>query len=92
MYPLVVVLGVATVEERASVYRTALPLAVGGAAIAVYHSWLQYTPTSARCTFGEVSCATIQYRIGGLTVPNLSLVAFTLLSIALIVVALRSKR
>ena len=91
MYPLVVVLGVATFEERASVFRTAFPLALGGVAIAAYHSWLQYAATSTRCSFNEVSCAAVQYRIAGLTIPNLSLVAFTIISIALIWVVQQTK-
>ena len=84
MYPLVVVLGVAAVENRPGVVRTALPLAVPGGAIAAYHSWLQVSQTT--CGLGAVSCAQIQYRVLGLTVPNLSLVAF-LLATGLVVVA-----
>jgi len=78
LYPLVVVLGVAAVEDRPGVVRTALPLAVPGAAVAAYHSWLQVSQTT--CGLGAVSCAQIQYRVLGLTVPNLSLVAFLLVT------------
>jgi len=78
MYPLVVVLGVAAVENRPSVVRTALPLAVPGSAIAAYHSWLQVSQTT--CGIGAVSCAQIRYRVLGLTVPNLSLTAFLLVT------------
>ena len=88
LYPLVVVLGVATVENRPGVVRTALPLAVPGAAIAAYHSWLQVSQTT--CGIGAVSCAQIQYRVLGLTVPNLSLVAFVLVT-GLVVVAARPR-
>ncbi|MFU1780176.1 disulfide bond formation protein B [Haloarcula japonica] len=86
MYPLVVVLGVAAAERRPGVIRTALPLAVPGAAIAGYHSWLQVSQTT--CGIGAVSCAQIQYRIFGLTVPNLSLIAFLLVT-GLVVAAAR---
>ncbi|WP_324663081.1 disulfide bond formation protein B [Haloarcula sediminis] len=78
MYPLVVVLGVAAVERRAAVVWTALPLTTLGAAIAAYHSWLQITQTA--CGVGTISCAQVQYRVAGLTVPNLSLIAFVLVS------------
>ncbi|GGK53241.1 MULTISPECIES: disulfide bond formation protein B [Haloarcula] len=78
MYPLVVILGVAAIERRPGVIRTALPLAVPGAAIAAYHSWLQVSQTT--CGIGAISCAQIQYRVLGLTVPNLSLVAFVLVT------------
>ncbi|MDT3436129.1 disulfide bond formation protein B [Haloarcula sp. 1CSR25-25] len=84
MYPMVVVLGVAAVENRPGVVRTALPLSVPGGAIAAYHSWLQVSQTT--CGLGAVSCTQIQYRVLGLTVPNLSLVAF-LLATGLVVVA-----
>lgn len=73
MYPLVVVLGVALVERRPGVYRTVLPLSTLGTALAAYHSWLQLS-AGARCSFG--GCAAVQLRVVGLTVPNLSLVAF----------------
>ena len=82
MYPLVVVLGVATAERRPAVARTALPLVVGGAAIAAYHSWLQATQTT--CGVGAFSCARVQYRVAGLTVPNLSLLAFCLVGGAVV--------
>ncbi|GCF14373.1 putative disulfide formation protein [Haloarcula mannanilytica] len=78
MYPLVVVLGIAAVENRPGVVRTALPLAVPGTAIAAYHSWLQVSQTT--CGIGAISCAQVQYRVLGLTVPNLSLMAFLLVT------------
>ncbi|MFC6975544.1 disulfide bond formation protein B [Halomicroarcula sp. GCM10025709] len=79
MYPLVVVLGVAAVEERPAVARTVLPLSVFGLGLAAYHSWLQVTQTT--CSVGVVSCATVQYRLFGLlTIPNLSLLAFSLVT------------
>jgi disulfide bond formation protein DsbB len=74
MYPLVIVLGVAAVEDRASVVRTVLPLSTLGTAVAVYHSYLQYTSTASSC--GTVSCSAVQLRILGLSIPNLSLVGF----------------
>ncbi len=80
MYPLVVVLGVATYEKRLAVYRTALPLSVGGLGVAGYHSWLQLT-SDGTCSFGG-GCAAIQYRLQplGLSVPNLAFVAFGLVT------------
>ena len=85
MYPLVVVLGIAAYENRATVYRTVLPLSVGGLAVAGYHSWLQAT-SDGSCGFGG-GCAAIQYRLEplGLTVPNLALTAFLLITIAAVV-------
>ena len=78
MYPLVVVFGVALVERRATVYRTVLPLSVLGASIAAYHSWLQVTASGLQCGVG--GCAAVLLRVFGLTIPNLSLVAFVLVT------------
>lgn len=79
MYPLVVVLGVATFEARLAVWRTVIPLSVTGGVIAAYHSILQATTTT--CSFGG-PCATVQWQapILGLTIPNLSLLAFVLVT------------
>ncbi|MFB6223364.1 MAG: disulfide bond formation protein B [Haloarcula sp.] len=82
MYPLVVVLGIATGKGDPGVVQTALPLSALGSAIAAYHSWLQVSQTT--CGIGAVSCAQIQYRILGLTVPNFSLVAFLLIGVAVV--------
>ena len=88
MYPLVVVLGVAAYEDRAGVWRTVLPLSVGGAAIATYHSYLQAVTIS--CGFGG-SCAVVQWRgpLVGFSIPNLSLIAFLLLTGVGVVLARR---
>ncbi len=50
MYPLVVVLGVATLQRRVSTALVALPLAAIGLVIAARHYWLQFAATQ------EVSC------------------------------------
>jgi disulfide bond formation protein DsbB len=89
MYPLVVVLGVAALEDRAGAWLTALPLSVGGLAIATYHSYLQATSTA--CGLGAGECAVVQWRapLVGLSIPNLSLVAFLLLTGVGVVLARR---
>lgn len=81
MYPLVVILGVATLEGRVRVWRTVLPLAVLGGGIAAYHSVLQVTTDS--CSFGG-SCAIVQWQspVVGLSIPNLSLLGFLFVTIA----------
>lgn len=89
MYPLVVVLGVAAYERRQRVYLTALPLAVLGGLVAAYHSWLQVAGTPGTCSVG--GCVTVQYRVLGLTIPNLALLAFVLIAGALLAVAVRSE-
>jgi disulfide bond formation protein DsbB len=81
MYPLVVVLGVATLEERARVWKTALPLSIFGGVLAAYHSLLQITATS--CSFGR-ACGAVLWEapVVGLTIPNLSLLGFLLVIIS----------
>lgn len=83
MYPQVVILGVATLESRPAVWRTTAPLSVLGVVIAGYHSLLQVTTTA--CTL-EGSCAVVQWQspVLGLTIPNLSLIAFTLITAAVL--------
>lgn len=90
MYPLVVVLGVAAVESRPGVWRTVLPLAVPGLVVAAYHSYLQ--ATTVACGF-EGDCAAVLWRapVVGLTIPNLSLVAFALVVGLVGVVAARER-
>ena len=80
MYPLVVVLGVATIERRSAVWRTALPLSLLGITVSGYHSVLQ--ATTSTCTFTG-ACAAVQWRLPvlGLTIPNLSLIAFVLVTV-----------
>jgi disulfide bond formation protein DsbB len=88
MYPLVLVVGVAALEDRPDVYRSALPLSVAGTGVAAYHSYVQVAVESTTCTVG--GCGSVQFRLLGLTIPNLSLVAFVLISLALLV-ALRGR-
>ena len=85
MYPLVVVIGVAALENRVGAYRTALPLSIAGVAVAAYHSYLQVAVESTTCTVG--GCGTVQYQVLGLTIPNLSLLAFLLISFVLVLAA-----
>lgn len=95
MYPLVVVLGIAAAERRAGVWRTALPLALGGAAVAAYHVALQLRPAAATCSLsgGGGGCGSIQFTLLGglLTIPRLSLIAFLLVAGATGALALRER-
>ncbi|MGE3492954.1 MAG: disulfide bond formation protein B, partial [Vicinamibacterales bacterium] len=75
--------------------RYAWPLAAGGLAVAVYHNLLYYhlIPESITpCTTG-VSCTSRQIEwLGFITIPLLSLTAFTLIAAALFVCQQRLKR
>ncbi|WP_411966776.1 disulfide bond formation protein B [Haloferax sp. YSSS75] len=90
MYPLVVVLGVAAVEDRGGIWKTVLPLSLGGMALAGYHTYLQVA--GGTCTLGG-PCASILYPMvdGLLTIPRLSLIAFSLLTLATVAAARADK-
>jgi disulfide bond formation protein DsbB len=87
MYPLVVVLGVATFRQDHQVWRTALPLSLVGLATATYHYLLQKVPAftpPASCALG-VPC-NVQYInwFGFVTIPFLALVAFAGITVAMV--------
>lgn len=87
LYPLVVLLPVGIVLNDKRVKWYALPLSVIGLFIAIYHNLLYYgfIPESiAPCTAG-VSCTTKQIELlGFITIPLLSLIAFLIITVALI--------
>ncbi len=90
MYPLVIVLGVAAVENRGAVYRTVLPVATIGWLIAAYHSYAQVAGDSLVCSS---FCASIQYQLFGvLTIPNLSLIAFSMILVLVGSLAFEARR
>lgn len=87
MYPLVVVLGVAALDDNIRIWRTGLPLSLLGTAIAAYHTYLQVNPdVGATCGVGG-GCAAVLYPMAGglLTIPRLSLLAFVLVTLCLLV-------
>ena len=91
MYPLVIVIGMATIENRRRVYRTVLPLSVLGSGIAAYHSLLQISASAgSQCTLGGGGCSSVLFRVFGLTIPNLSLIAFVIITVVMSVLAVRS--
>ena len=80
MYPLVLILGVGIILGDRRVKFYALPVALAGLAVAVYHNLLYYgiLPESiAPCTEG-ISCTSRQIEwLGFITIPLLALTAFT---------------
>lgn len=79
MFPLPLVLGAGLLPYDRRVGRYALPLALGGAAIALWHTLLYVgivPEEAAPCTMG-VSCAQPTFELFGvLSIPALSLLAF----------------
>jgi disulfide bond formation protein DsbB len=94
MFPLAVILAVASFRGDASVSRYGLPLAALGAAIAAFHSLLyaRILPAAIEpCTQDGPSCSGVEMTVLGiLPLPYLSLAAFG--SIALLLVLAHRRR
>ncbi len=80
MYSLPFILGVGILRKDAKLYEYVLPLASVGWAVAFYHTLLQWKiipDQLAPCATG-ISCTTVQVSLlGFITIPFMSLVAFT---------------
>ena len=87
MYPLVVIIGVGIVTGDTRWKMYALPLALIGLGVSVYHNLLYYNivPESmAPCTQG-ISCTSRQIEwLGFITIPLMALTAFICLSACLL--------
>ena len=92
MYPLAVILAIAAWRTDRGIVRYALPLSLFGAVVAGYHVLEQKIPGFGfpEACRGGVPC-NVQYIdwLGFISIPVLSLTAFVLISVALIVVAAR---
>jgi len=88
MYPLVLILGIAAIRNDTSVWRHALPLAIVGLVIAIYHVTIQWLPnldvgacsTGASCTGRYVAV------FGFISIPTMAAAAFSLIIALLLVV------
>jgi disulfide bond formation protein DsbB len=93
MYPLVPIILVGLWENNPGIYKYVLPLGLVGWGIAFYHNLLYYNfiPESVYSCTNGISCTTkyIEW-FGFVTIPLLSLVAFTVIIISMIFYA-RSK-
>lgn len=95
MYPLVIVLLVGLFPFDAKVVRFSLPLAVVGWCFAVYHYLLYsgYIPEDLQPCSQGVSCAEINLELFGfVTIPMLSIVAFSAIIGLLIAFRYRTKQ
>jgi disulfide bond formation protein DsbB len=88
MYPLTILLGVASARNQTFIIPYVLPLVIIGGGISAYHIFIQemlHEGTGASC--GPVSCMEdVLNAFGFLTVPMLALTAFILIFIALLMV------
>lgn len=87
MYPLVVIIGVGIITRDNRLRNYALPIALVGLSVSVYHNLLYYgvLPESvAPCTEG-ISCTSRQIEwLGFITIPLLALAAFAGLTVCLL--------
>jgi disulfide bond formation protein DsbB len=87
MYPLVLILAVGMLRDDKNVKWYALPLSILGFCIALYHNLLYYgiLPEAMSPCMAGISCTskTIQW-FGFVTIPFLSLVAFLVITLALL--------
>lgn len=88
MYPLVILLGIAFYKSDKEIYKYILPLSIIGMAMSSYHYALQKIPAMQEfhtCT-SSVPCSG-QYInwFGFVTIPFLALIAFTIITISMIV-------
>ena len=94
MYPLAVVLGVGFLRNEWGVWRHALPLSVIGLVIAGYHIALQLRPELEikECSTA-VPCTVAYFRIYGfISVPVLAVSVFGLVTVILLLLALRERQ
>lgn len=89
MYPLVIILLAGLFPFEQKVVKFAAPLALVGAGIAFYHNLLYYKilPESAAPCKQGISCTSIHIEwLGFITIPLLSLIAFSLILILLVTI------
>ena len=88
MYPLVIVLGIASYRNDRGIAIYVLPISVLGFVIALYHYLEQRIGFSVPALCAEGVPCTVKYIewLGFITIPFLSLVAFTLITILMAIV------
>jgi len=89
MYPLVILLGIATARRDAHIVPYVMPIVIIGAGFSLYHAILQKLPRHADMpACGPVSCQGDYLNwFGFITIPMLALTAFLLILFALIAVS-----
>lgn len=85
---MIIILGVGILRGDRKLYQYALPLAAIGWFVALYHSLIQWHVVSdyiPACQIG-VSCTTVQINLlGFITIPFMSLCAFSVIIIAMFI-------
>ncbi len=95
MYPLAVILGIGFYKEDRSVSRYVLPLSAVGMVVSAYHYLLQKVPSMegfATCTSGVPCSGQYINWLHFVTIPFLALIAFTIITVSILVMRKRSKQ
>jgi disulfide bond formation protein DsbB len=94
MYPLAIILGIAVYRNDNSIYRYVLPLSIIGMVISGYHTVLQKIPYLQQfemCTTGVPCSKDYLNWLGFITIPLMAFIAFTVITICLVVLAQSKK-
>ncbi|MTD31733.1 disulfide oxidoreductase [Planomicrobium sp. YIM 101495] len=94
MYPLVLILGIATFQNDWKVVRYALPLSVIGGSISVLHYMEQKIPGFGGirpCVSGVPCSAEYINWFGFITIPFLAFIAFLLISVAMVILVMKNR-
>ncbi|WP_042224190.1 disulfide oxidoreductase [Oceanobacillus manasiensis] len=88
MYPLVIFLGIAFYRNDRKIYKYILPMSVIGMIVSSYHYALQKIPSLdefSTCTSGVPCSGQYINWFGFVTIPFLALIAFTLITIMMLI-------
>ncbi|MEH7119806.1 disulfide oxidoreductase [Neobacillus vireti] len=94
MYPLAIILGIAFYRNDEGIYRYVLPLSIIGMLISGYHTLLQKLPYLQQfemCTTGVPCSKDYINWLGFITIPLLAFVAFTIITVSLLILARRKR-
>ncbi len=95
MYPLVLLLGVATYRQDERGFAYVLPLSLAGMFVSTYHVLEQNVPgfgAPALCAAGVPCSAKYINWLGFISIPVLALTAFTIITVLLFVSRARARR
>lgn len=94
MYPLVLILGIATFQNDWKIARYVLPLSVFGGSISAMHYMEQKIPEFGGirpCVSGVPCSAEYINWLGFITIPFLALVAFLLITVAMVLLVVKKR-
>lgn len=94
MYPLVIILGIAFYRNDQGIYRYVLPLSIIGMLISGYHTLLQklsFLQQFEMCTTGIPCSKDYINWLGFITIPLLAFIAFTVITVSLLMLARRPR-